>query len=362
MWLWWFLIPYIGLIMAFVFAWNRRRNINLLPADTTLFVSIILSVRNEEKTIQSLLYSMQNQTYKNFELRIVDDSSEDETFSLCSQLSSQFPFMSVQKSEYQGKKKSLRQGIYSAHSELIVCIDADVHYPPEWLATLVSFYQTENADLLIAPVKMKVTNTFYSKLQALEFLSLQASTGASALFKKAIMCNGANIAFKKDVYLAVQNELVDTEVSGDDMFLLAAIKKMGGKVRYVYSPKAIVDIYPSPSLSDFLQQRMRWVSKSASYSDSDVIFVSFTVLFAQIAIVIAGALAIFNMMFVPIFISLFFSKWVVDSWLLYKASDFLGQKRLVLYSLLLSLVYPFYVISVACCSMICPIKWKNRNI
>ena len=362
MWFWLFIIPYVVIVLLFLYAWFSMRIFVPTQHIATPFVSVILSVRNEEHTLEKLLLSISNQSYQHFELIIVDDFSEDSSLAICTRLSKQFSFLKVVKSTTQGKKKLLRQGVSIAQGELIVCIDADVYYPPTWLNAIVSCYEVEQPDLLIAPVKMVFTSPIFSKLQATEFLSLQASTGASAFLNKAIMCNGANLAFTKSMYLAAHNSLVDHEASGDDMFLLAAIKKLGGKVKYVMAKEAIVDIQPSYSFSAFLQQRMRWFSKSKSYSDIDVLIVSFAVFFAQIAIITLGILAIFNVQFSSFFVSLFLFKWFLDSMLLYRASVFFDQKKLVRYSFLLSIVYPFYVVFVVICSIICPIKWKGRKI
>jgi len=44
-----------------------------------LFISIIIPCRNEEKRLPKLIESLKNQTYKNFEVIVVDDGSEDGT-------------------------------------------------------------------------------------------------------------------------------------------------------------------------------------------------------------------------------------------------------------------------------------------
>ncbi len=363
MWFWLLMImPYVVIMLLFVYAWVNMRSIVHSKHVSSPFVSIVLAVRNEEKTLEKLILAISKQKYQGFELIVVDDFSQDASFSISTRLSQQFSFLKIVKSAHQGKKKSIRQAIFLAQGELIVCIDADVYYPPTWLASILRCYETEQYDLLIAPVRMIPQNTLFAKLQALEFASLQASTAGSAYYNKAIMCNGANLAVKKAVYVAAHANLVDSEASGDDMFLLAAVKKMRGSVGYLYEKGAIVDIQPSDSFSGFLQQRMRWFSKSKSYTDIDVLVTSFSVFLAQIAIVGFAILSIFNVYYLPIFISLFLFKWFLDSLLLYKASLFFDQKQLVLYSFLLSVVYPFYVMLVAVCSMFCSIKWKGRKI
>ncbi len=50
-------------------------------------VSILIPVRNESRNILTLLQSIQKQDYKNIEVLILDDASDDDTFSICTDFS-----------------------------------------------------------------------------------------------------------------------------------------------------------------------------------------------------------------------------------------------------------------------------------
>ena len=50
-------------------------------------ISVLLSTYNNEKTIKDSIASILNQTYKNFELLIIDDGSEDNTLQICKSFS-----------------------------------------------------------------------------------------------------------------------------------------------------------------------------------------------------------------------------------------------------------------------------------
>ena len=45
-------------------------------------ISILMAVYNEEQSILKSIKSIQNQTFKNWELIIIDDGSKDKTFEL----------------------------------------------------------------------------------------------------------------------------------------------------------------------------------------------------------------------------------------------------------------------------------------
>ncbi len=62
--------------------------------------------------------------------------------------------------------------------------------------------------------------------QSLDFMSLQGITGASVFKKIHAMCNGANLAYEKDVFFEVGGfEGIDQLASGDDMLLMHKIQR-----------------------------------------------------------------------------------------------------------------------------------------
>lgn len=51
-----------------------------------LLISVVIPVYNAEKTIEKCVQSVLHQSYKNFELLLVDDGSKDKSLSLCRDL------------------------------------------------------------------------------------------------------------------------------------------------------------------------------------------------------------------------------------------------------------------------------------
>ena len=50
-------------------------------------VSILISIHNGESTLRKSIYSILNQTYKNIEVLIIDDGSEDQTYKILEEIS-----------------------------------------------------------------------------------------------------------------------------------------------------------------------------------------------------------------------------------------------------------------------------------
>jgi poly-beta-1,6-N-acetyl-D-glucosamine synthase len=207
--------------------------------------------------------------------------------------------------------------------------------------------------MIICPVKIESGSRFSGKLEELEFLSLQGITAGSALYNKPTMCNGANLAFTKEVYLSHSGKLHDEINSGDDIFLLHSLKEdIRSKILWLESPDAMVSAKSSSTLSSFLKQRGRWISKGKAYKDR------FTIVLGIVTF-ITVTLQIFYLLLLPIypnliwvFLSVVVLKTFPDFLILRNTSERYGRKRLMRWFLPAQLIYPFYVLSVVLYSLI----------
>lgn len=110
-------------------------------------VSIILPCYNSEKTILQTLESIENQTYPNIEIIIVNDGSSDNTEDIVKK----FMSMSKKKIHYimqsnAGVSAARNKGIHSANGEYIVFLDSDDFYHYDAIRTLVYICVNENVD------------------------------------------------------------------------------------------------------------------------------------------------------------------------------------------------------------------------
>ena len=144
----------------------------------------------------------------------------------------------------------------------------------------------------------------------------------SALGKFPIMCNGANLAFSRRIWDKAQDRLVDTEASGDDIFLLHYIKEIKGRVVYFKDIDGFVETLDADTLHAFYNQRKRWTSKSRSYTDVQTVFVALLVTLTSITMAASMIAAIFDSKF----ILLWLIKLVIDSALLMPFLLFSQQK------------------------------------
>lgn len=350
---------YLLLISLFVIGWRRTTEfVSTSKNDIYKRVSVVVAIRNEEIFLPGLIRSLQVQNYKNFELVLVNDHSTDTTRMIMEEALHYFQNIQLIDAIGIGKKNALKEGILKAKSELIITTDADCIPLSSWIETILNFSNQFSFDLLICPVKYSDRKSLFAKLQQLEFTSLVASGVGAAGSGRPIMCNAANLAFTKKAWLESQKDLHAEEQSGDDIFLLQSIKKRKGIVRFLRSEFAFVETRPSETVKSFIKQRRRWASKSTSYADWHIIITAVLILSASLLDLFLMVYSIFNPQYFILLLLFFCFKYLLDTLLLINVRHFFKLKKIFLMSLILSVIYPFYIVFVGVSSIITkPKNW-----
>lgn len=360
---------YVLLILAYTLGWYRivvHDDTEDLPLQS---VSVIIAARNEADNIQALLQDLLLQNYPNtaFEVILIDDHSTDDTFERATAFARNYPLIDcrIVRAVGHGKKSALSQAMQLATGELILVTDADCRLSSQWIDSMVRAHQHSRAKILLGPVLLDPAKGLFERLQVLEFMSLIGSTAGASGIGWPAMGNGANMAFEREAALKVQSQRSDDRlVSGDDVFMMEAFLKAYGKkgVSFVLSEAAIVRTFPQKSVKSFFRQRMRWVSKSRSYSSASIFFpavIVFLFNFGLVSLFFAAFFHAFLFLFYLLFVLL---KFLVDYPILLAVSTFMKRRHLLKWSFPLQLIYPFYVVFSVVAGNLIPVSWKGRKL
>ena len=352
------IVPYCIILLAI---YKGLRQLEPFKCDkpTSRFVSVLIPCHNEQENLPHILNDIAAQRYPHnlFEVIIIDDNSDDNTYNIASSFSSIQNLHVIKNCGY-GKKEAIETGVNAAQGDLILTTDADCRMGNEWLNAAAAFSDSSQADLIVCPVAIMPKNTFWGKFCELEFLSLQGVTAGSALINNGVMCNGANLAFKKQAWLDNKQNLRPEIASGDDVFLLHSIKK-GAKwqVAWLESQKALVTTHPEPSVNKFIQQRTRWLSKARAYNDVFTITLGAVVFSAVLLQTVTFVAGFFNYTFIYAYIAVTALKSVPDYLILNNVTKRYGRRPLMRWFLPSQIIYPFYVIVVALKAF----AWPNKR-
>jgi glycosyltransferase involved in cell wall biosynthesis len=113
-------------------------------------VSIIVPVFNREQTIERCLCSIRNQTYKNFEVLMVNDGSEDHSLRILRKYQSLDSRFRLLDKEHSGVSESRNLGISQAKGEYLQFLDADDWLVKEATETFVFYAKKYDVDMVIA--------------------------------------------------------------------------------------------------------------------------------------------------------------------------------------------------------------------
>ncbi|MBN2891517.1 MAG: glycosyltransferase [Bacteroidales bacterium] len=357
---------YFIVILFFLFGWQKLKISNEKVVEFEV-ISVVVAAKNEEENILNLLNDIVKQNYplEKFELILIDDNSSDETYNIAFEFQKTHKNFKLLKNQLlSGKKSAINFGIENSMGKLIVTIDADCRVGESWLSEINKFYSQTKAKMIIAPVVFSTNKKIFSfdNFQALEFLSLQASTAGAVGINSPIMCNGANLIFEKTVFSEFENPHKKEIESGDDMFLMLNIKKRyPNQIKYLKHKDAIVTTKPTENIKQFVNQRIRWASKSAFYKDFFVNFTGIIVFVMNISVLSAFIGAILKLFSWDYFLLFFTAKTIVDFPLLFTVSKFYSMRRLMFLFLPLQIIYPIYVVVIGFLSFFVKTKWKKTT-
>lgn len=338
----------------------------------SIFISVIIPARNEEENIQACLDSITNQGYpKNlFEVIVVDDFSTDRTVEIVNSFANKnVSLLSLKDFAKEGelnsyKKKAIEIAISKANGELIITTDADCIVQNKWLETIACFYEKYNPAFIAAPVAYHGETNFLKIFQSLDFMTLQGITGASVYKKFHSMCNGANLAYEKKVFLEVDGFAgIDNIASGDDMLLMHKIfNRYPDKVLFLKSRDAIVQTKPAGTLQEFLNQRIRWASKADKYTDKKITGVLLLVYLFNVWIFLLGILSSFYPNLFGWFIGVMIAKTIVELFFLYPVAKFFKKEKLLWWFPLAQPFHILYTMVAGWLGKFGSYKWKERKV
>lgn len=359
---------YVSLVAFFLYGWWKLKEFTGTAPKKHVFITVIVPVRNEEKNIVHLLRDLKEQTYPadKYEVIIVDDHSTDQTTQKVMQAKMdnvRIISLGDAGTVRMNKKAGIQHAVSLAKGELIITTDADCHVGNKWISTIAAYY-TEHEPVMIAGlVNYFPDATFFGKFQTLDFLSLVGIGAACIQNGFYNLCNGANLAYTKAAFEAVNGyEGVDHIPSGDDMMLMHKMaRKFPGKIASLKNKDSIVYTHTETDVVSFWHQRVRWTSKSTHYEDKRItLILSFAYLF--------NLLIVFNMVigfFVPGMLKLsmwmFLVKICIDTLFTYAVSRFFRRENILWLFLPIQALHVLYIIIIAPAGVFGKYQWKGRR-
>ena len=365
---------YIISIGVLIYGFTKVKNFDTIGLKPKTTFTVVVPFRNEAENLPVLLESISKMNYPTdlFEVILVDDES-DFRFQISdfrperqrTGEALQISIIDTIRISNSPKKDAITTAIPLVKTDWIITTDADCVVTENWLLSLDNYIQTHKVAMLAGAVTYECNNSFLHHFQQLDLASLQGATIGSFGIGKAFMCNGANLAYTKSLFEELNGfDGNNTIASGDDVFLLQkAIRSRDfgtKKVHYLKSKNNIVSTKALDDWKSLFHQRVRWASKTSSYQSYFGKLLGLLVFAGNLIVMLSYGFWITGFISFSAFLMLIFSKFVVDSILIYQTHQFLTQQK-ICYLVVSSLLYPFFSVGVALYSVFGKYEWKGRR-
>jgi biofilm PGA synthesis N-glycosyltransferase PgaC len=216
-------------------------------------VSIIVPAYNEEKVVARTIETLLEADYPNKEIIVVDDGSDDNTYSVASEFSRRG--VKVVRRPNGGKFAALNTGIAVSSGEIIMTVDADSMIARAAISEMVRGFENPEVAGVAGNLKVFNRNTLLTKLQALEYIvQIQIVRRAFENFGSLTVASGAFSAFRRTALEETGFYDPDYLLEDFDMTikLLKSHQILHGSneaVCYTEAPETLGDVY---------RQRLSW--------------------------------------------------------------------------------------------------------
>lgn len=262
-------------------------------------VSIIVPIYNTERYLDKCIQSILNQTYKNFELILINDGSTDNSIDICNHYKISDDRIVVIDKENTGSSDSRNIGIDKAKGKYICFVDSDDWIDPNMIYDKVKLIKEKNVDFIISGlsidtvdingnIKVHKNNYIYSEWNTEELLR----NNIIKLFPQALINSSCNKLYNLELIKSNNIKFPSTNIGEDTLFNLSIIKKANGviitdKIYYHYMKYENITTLTRRIIPDayeryiYIHKEMINIFKSWNKLDDEVEYIINKTMFSQ---------------------------------------------------------------------------------
>ena len=243
---------------------------------TRLPVSIIICARNEAENLKKFLPSILEQDYPDYEVIVVNDCSEDNSYLILGNFLLQYPHLrisTVNKDPKFTHNKKFAQfiGIKAAKNEILLFTDADCQPESDkWLGNMTSHFH-DKTDFVLGYGGYLKKKGLLNKYIRYDCLSIAMQYLGMAIRGIPYMGVGRNLAYRRSLFFAnngygAHNHLISGD---DDLFVNSNATKTNTTVEF--RKESHTRSVPSSGLKEWIIQKKRHLTTAPYYRLRDQI-------------------------------------------------------------------------------------------
>ncbi|HEV1835941.1 TPA: glycosyltransferase family 2 protein, partial [Streptococcus pneumoniae] len=232
-------------------------------------VSIILPVYNVEQYIKKCLESIQQQTYPNLEVIIVNDGATDKSVEYCEQICKIDSRFSVTHKENGGLSDARNVGIDKAKGDYLIFVDSDDFVSQDMVSYLVSSMENNEADIAICDPAH-----YYSDRQNNDLNIFYPASSVKVYEKTEALCE---MFYQKSFLVSAWAKIYKKELFDDIRFPVGKLFE-DSAVMYLLFEKCEKIVYSNAKLYAYVHRDNSITTKKFSDKDLDILDISNTIL------------------------------------------------------------------------------------
>jgi len=308
-------------------------------------VSVIICARNEEENLRNFLPAVLEQDYPDFEVIVVNDCSDDDTFDVLGEFIGRYPNLKVSNITKDPKfahNKKFAQfiGIKASKNELMLFIDADCR--PEsknWLGTMVSHFNA-GTDFVLGYGGYLIQKGFLNKYIRHDSMFIAIQYLGMALRGMPYMGVGRNLAYRRSLFFSKKGFSGHSHLASGDDDLFVNSNSTKDNVAVEFRKEAHTRSVPATSTRVFYKQKKRHFTTAVHYKFRDKLFLTVEPA-SRILFYVSFIILVSFLFLLPAVIGIFVIRLAVQTVILAINQKKFNEPGLLPWSLLFDIIAPF---------------------
>lgn len=196
-------------------------------------ISVVVPVYNTENYLVRCIESIENQTYKNWELILVDDGSNDKSSEICDEYSRRDKRIRVFHQHNQGPAASRAVGVKHAKGDKVMFVDSDDWLDSEMLRTMDEQMEIAGVNIVCCIFKDIDDNGKISHPQLFQEAYIDCKTAEECMYQmhhtRHLTGSPCTKLFKKELFDGI--DFCSNVTIGEDYAMIVQLAEKAGRVR-----------------------------------------------------------------------------------------------------------------------------------
>jgi cellulose synthase/poly-beta-1,6-N-acetylglucosamine synthase-like glycosyltransferase len=307
-------------------------------------VSVIICARNEAENLKNFLPSILEQDYPDYEVIIVNDCSEDNSYEILGEYLEKYPHLRISTVNKDPKFTHFKRfaqfiGIKAAKNDILLFTDADCHPESDkWIEKMTSHFD-DNVTFVLGYGGYLSKKGLLNKYVRYDCMTIAMQYLGMAIRGVPYMGVGRNLVYRRSVFFAnkgygTHNHLVSGD---DDLFVNSNASRKSTSVEF--SDGSHTRSVPVTTLKGWMTQKKRHLSTAPYYRLRDKILLV-TETLTRMLFYITFIVLCFNQYLFPFTMAVFGLRLITQITVLALVRKKLKEPGLLFYSLFFDIFSP----------------------